>query len=144
MVEFEHRVFINRPLEEVFDFVSNPENDSQWIGPVESAWFASDGPVGAGSIVSSKAKFMGRSMESDSEVTVWDPPTKFGMKSAGGPVPYEQTITFTPKENGTQMDVRGHADIGGFFKLAEGLVGKQLNKQMKNDLNTLKSLLESG
>jgi hypothetical protein len=35
-------------------------------------------------------------------------------------------------------------EIGGFFKMAEGLVGKQAEKQTEADLEVLKRLLESG
>lgn len=30
MISFEKQLFINRPLQEVFDYVSNPANDAQW------------------------------------------------------------------------------------------------------------------
>ena len=36
------------------------------------------------------------------------------------------------------------AELGGFFKLAEGLVGKQIEKQMETDSAKLKKLLEAG
>ncbi len=39
---------------------------------------------------------------------------------------------------------RGKGEFGGFFKLAEGLVGKQAEKQSESDLAALKLLLESG
>ena len=144
MYAFEHSVFINRPQQEVFDFVSNPANDPLWTGSIESCEITSEGPVGVGSTKSTVAKFMGRKIESTSELTAWDPPNQFGNKTVSGPTPFEVTFTFTSKENGTQLVMGGQADAGGFFKLAEGLVGKQLDKQLDNDLNALKLLLEAG
>jgi hypothetical protein len=38
----------------------------------------------------------------------------------------------------------GKIDAGGFFKPAEGLIRKQVDKQHKADLETLKQLLEAG
>ncbi len=38
----------------------------------------------------------------------------------------------------------GQAEFGGFFKMAEGLVGKQLEKQLDTDFNGLKRALEEG
>lgn len=35
------------------------------------------------------------------------------------------------------MTISGQAEIGGFFKLAEGLAGKQLEKQMEADAAAL-------
>ncbi len=43
-----------------------------------------------------------------------------------------------------QLNIRAWAEIGGFFKIAEGLVGKQARKQFDLDFEALKLLLESG
>jgi hypothetical protein len=38
----------------------------------------------------------------------------------------------------------GQAEMGGFFKIAEGLAGRQLEKQIEKDLAGLKRALEGG
>ena len=45
---------------------------------------------------------------------------------------------------GTRLTIQSSAELGGFFKLAEGLVGKQLDKQMKSDFMALKNVMERG
>ena len=97
-----------------------------------------------GSTQHSVDKFLGRNIESDSEVTVWDPPNEYGWKSVGGPIPFELSIKFTTEENGTKLSFSGQAELGGFFKLAEGLAGKQMEKQIDGDFNNLKDVLEAG
>ncbi len=37
MFTYEKSIFINRPQQEVFDFLYNPANDPQWRSSVESA-----------------------------------------------------------------------------------------------------------
>ena len=81
-------------------------------------------------------------MESTSEITAWDPPQQLGIKSVS-PVPFEATIKFESKENGTELTVSGNTEPGGFFKIAEGLVGKQIDKQLDTDFSALKLLLEA-
>ncbi len=143
MVTFEKSYFISRPQQEVFDFVTNPANDVQWRGSAISAEWTSPGPVGVGSTQRSVDKFLGRKIETESEVTAWDPPSQYAWKAASGPVPFEITIRFDPREGGTQVSMNGQAEMAGFFKLAEGLAGKQLEKQIDTDFNALKQLLES-
>lgn len=46
-------------------------------------------------------------------------------------------------EGGTEVIADFEVEFGGFFKLAEGLVGKQLEKQLETDFDALKLLLES-
>ncbi len=143
MITFEKSLFINHPPQEVFDFVSNPANDTEWRNSAESAEWVSEGPPGVGSTQHAVSKFLGRKIDSTVEITAWDPPNRYGQKVVSGPVPFEVTIKFEPKENGTQLTIGGDAEFGGFFKMAEGLVGKQLEKQIDTDFNALKLVMEA-
>ena len=144
MYTFEKRIFINRPQQEVFDYITNPDNDSNWRSTAISAEWTSDGPVGVGSTLRTVGKFLGSKIDSTNEVTVWDPPNQYSFKSVGGPIPLEFTQKLAAKDNGTQLTLSAEAEMGGFFKLAEGLVGKQAEKQVDTDFNALKLVLEAG
>ena len=89
-------------------------------------------------------KVLGRKIESTNEITAWDPPNEYSYKSISGSFPFETTYKFESSENGTQLSVSAQLEIGGFFKIAEGLVGKQAQKQLDNDFDALKLLLEAG
>jgi hypothetical protein len=115
MFTFEKSIFINRPQQELFDFVSNPANDAKWRPNAVSAEWISEGPVGVGSTQRSVGKLLGREIKSTSEVTVWNPPNGYAWKSINGPMPYELSCKFSPKDNGTQLIFSGQAEIGGFF-----------------------------
>lgn len=144
MFTYNATTFINRPQQEVFDFVSNPANNPKWQGNFISAEWTSEGPVGVGSTQNSVGRLLGREVEATAEVTVWDPPNQFAFKLPKGPYPVEGTNIFESKENGTQVTQRGTGEPGSFFKLAEGLVGKQLQKQLETNLSALKIYLEAG
>jgi uncharacterized protein YndB with AHSA1/START domain len=144
MFTYNATIFIDRPQQEVFDFVSNPANNPKWQGNFVSGEWTSDGPVAVGSTQSTVGRFLGREIEATAEVTVWDPPNQFAFKLPKGPYPLEGTNIFESKENGTQLTQRGSGEPGGFFKLAEGLVSKQLQKQLETNLSALKIVLEAG
>ena len=144
MFTFEKSIFINRPPQEVFDYITNPDNDSNWRSTAVSAEWTSDGPVGVGSTQRTVGKFLGRKIDSTNEVTVWDPPNQFSFKSVGGSIPLELSQKLAAEDNGTQLTINAQAELAGFFKLAEGLVGKQAEKQMDTDFNALKLVLEAG
>ena len=144
MINFENSLFINRPRQEVFDFLSNPANYAQWQSSTEVSEWTSEGPPGVGSTQRSVIKFLGRKIDSTIEVTIWDPPQHFGFKVVSGPVPFEGTVRLESKENGTQLTQTFQGEPGGFFKMAERLVGKQIEKSVETDLNALKLVLESG
>ncbi len=144
MFTYEKSIFIDRPQQEVWDFVSNPLNDPQWRSSLESAEWTSEGPPGVGSTQRTVARFLGRKLDATGEVTIWDPPHKIGLIVVSGPVPWESTMKLEPKENGTQLTVSGQGELGGFFKMAEGLVGKQAKKTADTEYDALKLLLETG
>jgi len=143
MATFTVTTFINRPLQEVFDFMTNPANFAQWQSGTKSAKWASEGPVGVGSIFNSTGEMMGREMKMDLEITQWSPPTVWGIKGQTGPMKFGAISKFESKDGGTQVTQTFEGEVGGLFSLAEGLAIKQLQKQVENDGNTLKKLLEA-
>ncbi len=144
MYQFESSIHINRPPQDVFDYVTNPANSARWQSGTESSEWTSEGPPGVGSTYKWVTSFLGRKIESSVEITGWDPPNQNSIKAKSGPIPFEVTTTYDKEGDGTLLTLRGHAEFGGFFKLAEGLVGKQLEKQNESNFAALKLLLESG
>jgi uncharacterized membrane protein len=143
MFTLEKSIFINRPQQEVFDYGVDPANAPKWESQMVSVEWSSEGPHGVGSTQRSVTRFLGRDIESTSETTIWDPPNQHGFRVASGPVPVDGLMTFVPEGNGTKVIMSAQVEAGGFFKLAEGLVKKQLEKQFETNLETLKLLLES-
>ena len=144
MFKFEKSIQINRPQQEVFDFVTDLANDPKWQSSIESVERSSDGPIGAGSTWHYVTKMLGRKSEAEIQMTSFDPPNGASVKAIGGPVPFENTYKFEAQDGGTLLTVSGQAELGGFFKIAEGLAGKQIEKQIEADGAALKKLLEAG
>ena len=144
MFKFEKSIVINRPQQEVFDFVTDLSNDSKWQSNIESVERVSDGPIGVGSTWRYVTKLLGRKNETEIQMTSYDPPNQASVKAISGPIPFENTHKFESNGNGTKFSIMGQAEIGGFFKMAEGLAVKQIEKQMEADAAALKKLLEAG
>jgi carbon monoxide dehydrogenase subunit G len=131
---FTATTFINRPLQEVFDFATNPANFAQWQSGTESAEWSSEGPVGVGSTVH---------LDLNVEITQWNPPDSYSIRAKSGPMDVEATNKFESKNGGTLVIQDFEGELGGFFKLAEGLALKQVKKQVETDGHALKMLLEA-
>ena len=143
MYEFEGSILIDRPMQEVFDVINDPAKQPLWQSTLESAEWTSNGPVGVGSIMKSESKFLGRKIETELQVTAYDPPRTVSLKGLNGPYPLEITNALEPQGEGTLLTYTGWAEFGGFFKLAEGLVGKQIMKQVDASNESLKLLMEA-
>ena len=144
MFKYEKSIFINRPQQEVFDFVTDLSNDPSWQSSIESVEQVSDGPIGVGSTWRYVGKFLGRKNETEIQMTSYEPPRQSTVKAVSGPIPFENTHKFQKQDGGTLLTFVGQAEIGGFFKMAEGLAGKQIEKQLETDAAALKKLLEAG
>ena len=72
-----------------------------------------------------------------------EPPTSWGMNASSGPMRFENKNQFEPKDDGTLLTQDFSGEVGGFFKMFEGLARKQLKKQVEADGKALKTLLEA-
>jgi carbon monoxide dehydrogenase subunit G len=144
MFETKTSIFINRPLQDVFQVVSDPSKQSLWQSMVESSEWSSNGDTGVGSTMKVTAKFLGRKIESDIEITAWEPPGRIDYKFVNGPYPAEVSNILETQGDGTLLTAQSQGEMGSFFKLGEGLVAKQLEKQLNANFETLKLLMESG
>ena len=141
MFKFEHSVIINRPVKEIFDFVTEVTNHPKFSPSETAEWASQDAPK-LGSIFRSVSRFLGRSIESTGEITSWNPPHKYSYSGNSGPITLFNQWEFEEIDGGTQVTLSGEVEAGGFFNVAEGLLAKQVDKQIPTDLSALKLLLE--
>jgi carbon monoxide dehydrogenase subunit G len=142
MISFEKSIYIDRPPQEVFDYMSDPANDAEWRSGSRVAEWSSEGSVGVGSTMRSEDSFLGRKVDTTSKITSWDPPHQYSFKSVGGSFPAEFSFQLRSEGSGKQLTASGEIEFSGVFKLVEWLFGYQIGKQAVDDFDTLKTILE--
>ncbi len=144
MIKIESSVVINRPVDEVFEFLVNSENDPQWQSSSQEVTKTSEGPIGVGTTYSTVLRVLGRRLESTMEYTAYEPNKRVDGKTTTGPIPFQYENTFEPAaEGGIKVKIAIEGDAGGFFKLAEPIVARMLQRQIETDYANLKDLLEA-
>jgi uncharacterized membrane protein len=141
-VRFSFTLEIDRPVDEVFAYVTNLENLPAWQGSAVEARQVSEGPMRVGAKLREVRKFLGRRIESELEVTEFEPGRKFSLKVMSGPLPYSVEHAFESFDARTRITVVGEGDAGGFFKVAEPMVVRAAKRQARGDFETLKKILE--
>ena len=141
----EESVVINRPPQEVFDYVANRETLPEWSSPILEVRKQTQGSLmEEGARYTTLAKALGRRFETPFEVIVHDPPRRHTDRSLGGPFPQEYTHFFEEVEGGgTRLTEVTDGEPGGFFKLVGPLLEASGRRQFRADLETLKDLLEA-
>ncbi|MFQ5859852.1 MAG: SRPBCC family protein [Anaerolineae bacterium] len=144
MVKMEHSLVINRPVEEVFAFLTRPENGLQFRSSLVESVQISEGPMSVGTRLREVEQFLGRRIESTIEVTAYEPNKTYGIEAASGPMPFEMKVDFEAVEGGTRLTVTGQAEMAGLFKLAEPVVARMTKRAVESDFANLKDVLEAG
>lgn len=143
MAKFEINLIINRPIEEVFEFISNPENLPRWrAGTLEIKRNSSE-PLGVGSIVKGRFTYLGRPFDGNLEIILHEPHQRYGTRLVEGPFPLEARYALVPAGSGTLLSLVIEGEPGGFFKLAEPLVVSLAKRSYEADLHNLKEMLEA-
>ena len=143
MIKIELSVVVNRPIEEVFAFTTNPENASLFQPDVLESRQTSAGPIGVGTTWQEVRHMLGRRIESTNQVTEYEQNKKLFFKTTSGPIPVEGGYTFEPVEGGTKVSIVGQGETNVFFKFADPLVASIAKRQLEASSAILKDLLES-
>jgi len=142
-VEFELEVSVARPVRDVFAYVTDVRNLPAWQESALEAEWEDDGPVATGSRFREKRAFLGRTAESELEVTSYEPDRRFDVEALTGPIRFRVRHSFEQRGDDTLLRVRAEAETGGMLRLAGPMVARQAERQFRSDLERLKDVLES-
>lgn len=142
VVRAEESIVVERPIEEVFAYLTDLERVPEWQTNVLFLQLQS-GSLRPGAQLVELRKFLGRKIESVVEVTEYDPPHRYTIKTQSGPIPFEISNVLSESGGGTRIDAAVEGEPGRFFGLIEWRVVKAVERELWNSLATLKDILEA-
>lgn len=158
MPKHEVSVVINRPIEEVFAFVENPENDPIWRNSMveakveteadakEDTADLSQGGEGLGATGREVFRLGGLQVETTWEITEYEQNHKVVYRSTSGPIEYEGSWTYESADGGTkvtfafQWEIVGRSETGAMPDRLHGRIHRQ---NIQGSLQALNELLEA-
>lgn len=143
MVRAEESIFVERPIEEVFAYLTDLERVPEWQTNVLFLQLQSGTSLRPGVQLVELRKFLGRKVESVVEVTEYEPPHRYTIKVQSGPIPFEISNVLSESGGGTRIDAVVEGEPGRFFGLVEWRVVKAVERELWNSLATLKDILEA-
>lgn len=143
MIEFDTTVRIDRMPGHVFSILADFETYlPRWAkGPVAAARTHGDG--GAGSYYTITARIGPAKTRSPYEVTRYDPPGHLAGDGVAGPVRFAEEYRLIQNGAATILTQSIRATPRGPFRLAPGLLRRQLQRLIASDLGRLKDLVEA-
>jgi len=142
MIDETHTLNISCPVNEVFDFVADPSNETAWHFDVKEVIRSNDGPYELGETLQWVVKF-GGSKTYSIEVTAFEPNRLIELTTHQGPVLPILTHTFQQDGDSTRYTRRVRFETKGLLRVLAPVMTRLNNPNTKWAEN-LKELLESG
>jgi hypothetical protein len=143
MVRVDGDITIDRPLEEVFDFVADERNEPSYNPRMIRADKMTEGPVGVGTRFHSVMTGAGGVAEMTIEFTEFDRPRRITEQVHLSRMDISGQLLFEPEATGTRMrwvwDLAPH----GFLRLLAPLVRRLGDRQEREIWSGLKRAMES-
>ena len=140
----EESIEINRPLHEVFNYVSDVGNYPEWMAHALEVVKDTAGPPQQGDRFTLAIKSVGRRFETPYERTSYQANRGYTDRAVGGPVPNQRwDCTFQEVPGGTRLRRAVEAEMSGILKLLEPIQKRAAERGLRRDLQTLKDVLEA-
>src|SRR5215208_6922101 len=140
MLEFENTVYIDRPIGEVFAYLSDFENIPKWNYYVLDVSQLSESPIGVGTTYHQVRK----TDEQDFRITEFEPNHMVAVKTLPQSSPgFERRFTLYEEGNTTRLRDEWKLDTGR-PAILERLALRRVKSAVAENLTKLKKLLEGG
>jgi carbon monoxide dehydrogenase subunit G len=148
VISFETSVRIERPIEQVFAFVSDPIQFPQWNSAVQAVRRtsvvrgASAGTGEPGSTYSIERELPSGRVENGLEVFVLEQPTEFGIRTTSGPTPFVYDYAFAPDGQDTIIHLDASVELVGVTAALGPLAARAIRRGVDANFTALKRTLE--
>jgi uncharacterized protein YndB with AHSA1/START domain len=136
---------INRPVEDVFAVLSDPENAPKWSLNAIEEKLTSPPPVRVGTTRRALVRSLGGgTTENHAVCTAFELNRRLAWKSTSGLVPFSVTVDMTPVDGATRLDSTWAFEFHGPLRLVAPLLQLMFKRAMQRDVENLKLLMEAG
>jgi hypothetical protein len=138
-------VVIDRPIDEVFAFLVDGENDPKFSARVQKMEKATDGPPAVGTIYKSAVKDVGMTTQREFELTEVDAPAKirWAERSKNMVTAPEGGYDLTPSGDGTEVAFYNVLEGHGFGKVLAPLALRSARNGAQDFANSIKRTVEA-
>ncbi len=141
MAAIQHKVTINRPVTDVFRFVTDFSNNPKWQPP--SIRLERSGQVKLGDMIVGQQRLMGRMVHINADVVDYSPNQTLAYTGIMGSYPFRTTYKFAFGSGGTELTQVTDVRISWFYFWARPFVTSSLTGQMQTALENLKTFLNA-
>ena len=143
MAGFTLSEWISRPPQDVFDFITTPDNAPTVVRSVTSMVAITEGPVRVGTRYRETRLMRGKEEQAELDVVAYEPNQTYAVKNVTQGIETIYRYEFRAEANGTRADLVCEVTASGAKKLLLPLVVSELKKVDGDHLRNLKKVLET-
>jgi uncharacterized protein YndB with AHSA1/START domain len=143
MIAFETSVRIERPMAEVFDYVSDPRTFPRWNSAVSAVHSLSSSEDLEGSrYVMERDLPSGRALN-ELEIVARDRPTEFVVRTISGPTPFVYRYRFAGENGETVVRLDAEVELDGIASVLAPVARRMVKGGVDANFEALKRILEA-
>jgi carbon monoxide dehydrogenase subunit G len=142
-MDFETSVRIERPVDEVFGYVSDPTTYSRWNSAVQSVQATSPGADGVGATFSMERELPSGSAHNELEVVEVNRPSLFVIRTTSGPTPFTYRYVLADDGGATLLQLSAEVELGGLAGALGPLASRAVKRGVDSNFADLKRILEA-
>lgn len=131
--------------QQVWDFITIPENGPRWQEGAVSTRVTTPGPVRVGSGMEHLGRWLWMRIPTTAIVTVYEPPSRYGydISTKLARRPSLMRYRLDPVPGGTRLTLSNEAGLGGRLRPFEPLLERNVRGMFERDVARLKAIIEA-
>jgi uncharacterized protein YndB with AHSA1/START domain len=142
MARIEGELIIDRPVDEVFDFVADERNEPRYNPRIRRVEKLSPGPIGPRTRFQAEAAALGRTVGMTIEYTIYERPRRLASSIHMATADIVGTLRFDPVPGGTRMGWSWEMRLRRLYKLLTPIIAGEGRRQERANWAGLKRFLE--
>lgn len=142
-MKFETEVHIQRPIEIVFAYLSDPANFPHWNSAVRAVRSTSAATPQVGAVYSMERALPSGRAENELEIVALERPREFTIRTASGPTPFRYRYQLSSDSGETIVTLDAEVELEGVAALAAPLARRAVKRGVDDNLAALKQILEA-
>jgi len=144
MFDRSYQVLVQRPVNEVWDFLMDIHSDQRWVAGVVEGKQTSDGPLGVGTTFQYRMRIMGLPAKSVLRVIAHDAPRFHEVEAHSRPMRMKASYSLKTEGDSTALTMTMSAKWPLPLRVLSPVFRRMLDRQWKGNSVRLKELLDSG
>lgn len=142
MIDVQGQRRIEKPVEEVFEFMADLDKLPLWLDGCRRAWSPDGDGRSVGARIVHEDEFMGRTFEAKFNVLEWESNERAVFEAVSGPFRGVSEESFESDDDETIVSIRVKGEPAGFLKAVGFMAKRQAQAQLDRSLDNLKRVLE--